>query len=293
MNQTIRSPKNGFISICWLVVILFLVGACGGETKTIETRRGRLKFVQTLQYGNVGSHGAKGWSAIDRQFYLNDQKWWLQEDFDGCDASPNESVEAYTCFKFKDLRESAFIVRVKDDKLDWLKIYEEDSRNSGGKNLGEWVSEEDGKWLIFKDFFYNVETEEKREIKGLPDYPANYFRTVSPDLETVVYEGSCYYGFPGAATELEQKREKYCQELDKLSEQKLVSLWLTDVKTGEARSIQLSSEKYDWLIWDQTKFEARKDWLKFVQKQFIWEMDKEGKFQIVFPVKAKANELKK
>lgn len=272
-------------SLILLMVALATVFGCNllGETKTIEIKRGRLKFVQTLRYGSVGTHGSKGWSVINKEFFLDKKKISPPEELDGCSASPNENVEAFNCFKFKDLREMAYVVRIKDNKPDWIKIYDEDSTRSSGKNLGEWADEIDGKWLIFKDFLFNVLSDEKREIKGLPDYPENYFRAISPDLQTIVYEGSCFYGFPDAPESLKKLREKKCQETEKLYPNNLINLWLTEVKTGEAKFIEVSREKYDWLIWDQAKYPARKDWLKFFQQKLTWEKDQNGKFQLIFP----------
>lgn len=262
-----------------------MITACNmfSETKTFEKQRGRLKFVETLCYGSVGSHGSQGWYSVNKEFYFNERKVSLPEEMDGCDASPNETVEAFNCYVFKELRVMAYVVRIKDDKADSIKIYDDEAINSNGKNLGEWADETDGNWLIFKDFLFNVLNDEKREIKGLPDYPADYFRAVSPDLETIVYEGSCFYGFPDAPEPLKELREKKCQETEKLYPNKLINLWLTDVKTGEAKFIVLSREKYHWLIWEQEKYPARKDWLKLFQQKLTWEKDQNGKFQLVFP----------
>lgn len=254
-----------------------------GETKTTERHRGRLKFVETLRYGNVGTHGSKGWYVINKEFYFNEQKISPPEEMDGCDASPNETVEAFNCYVFKESRVLVYVVRNKDDKPDWIKIYDDESIKSSGKNLGEWADEIDGKWLIFKDFLFNILSDEKREIKGLPDYPENHFRAVSPDLNTIVYEGSCFYGFTDAPEPLKKLREKKCQETEKLYPNKLINLWLIDVKTGEAKFIEVSREKYDWLIWEQEKYSARKDWLKLFQQKLTWEKDQNGKFQLVFP----------
>lgn len=267
-----------------LIFVLAAVLGCNllGETKTIEKQRGRLRFVETLRYGSVGTHGSKGWYSVNKEFYFNEGKISLPEEMDGCDFSPNETVEAFNCYIFKELRVMVYVVKIKDDKPDWIKIYDDEAIKSNGKNLGEWADETDGKWLIFKDFLFNVLSDEKRDLKNLPDYPADHFRAVSPDLETIVYEGSCFYGYLDAPEPLKKLREKKCQETEKLYLNKLINLWLTDVRTGEAKFIEISREKYNWLIWDQAKYPARKDWLKSFQQKLTWEKDQTGKFQLTF-----------
>jgi hypothetical protein len=268
----------------FILFISLMIGSCGfgNQTKTVETKRGRLKYVQTMEYRTGGIHGSKDWYGTGRHFVFNDRKWTPDEDFDGCEASPNEAVEAFNCFKFKNLTETALVLRVKDDKPFVEKIFEGDSRESGGNNLGEWVNAE-GKWLIFKDFFDNVETSERKEIKGLPDYPSKYYRAASPDLETVIYQGACFYGFPEASDEIKRNREKVCNNSPKYDQKNLEILWLIDAQTGETKFIELSRDKYDWLTWNPEKFAARRDWLNAFQSRIVWKKDKNDKYQLAEP----------
>jgi hypothetical protein len=166
------------------------------------------------------------------------------------------------------------------DNMERKDIVVMDSRNN---DSAEWVSIEDGKWLIYKDFLYNVLTDEKIEIKGLPDFPENNYRAASPDLQTIIYQGNCFSQFQPTSEIMHQKSEKFCAETKNLSEQTLIPFWLTDTKTGEATFLTLSRQKFDWLIWNQEKFEKRNDWLKLFQSKLIWEKDKNGKFQLSLP----------
>lgn len=271
------SFKNSTFVFSILIFVSLGCGLFSYETKTTETIRGRIKFVQVSEYREAGTHGGKGWVSASKDFYINGKEWLFQDNFDGCEANPNESIEVFKCFYIKDMKTEEFLLRMNGEDIEHKEIIRDDSIND---NFGEWANLEDGKWLIYKDFFYNVLTDEKIEIKGLPDYPEKYFRAVSPDLQFVLYEGNCFYGFPEAPEDLKKLREKYCEESKDLAKKNLIPFWLTDIKTGETKFIKFSREKYDWLIWNQDKFEARNDWLKLFQKTLIWEKDSKGKFQL-------------
>lgn len=163
-------------SVLAMLILLVAIMACGGKSQTEELKSGRLKFVKTLKYGSAGTHGSQGWYVSDRHFYVNDLAWSptgvKTKDIAGCDASPNKAVEAIKCYSFEDSKESVYILTMKADKPEWVTA--SDSEYRGGTNLGEWVG--DGHWLIFKDYYFDVQTSEKKDIKGLPDFPKNYFR---------------------------------------------------------------------------------------------------------------------
>src|SRR4051812_35936602 len=166
-----------------IAVLLFTVLGCNpfGRSKTEEIKSGRLKFIKTLRYGRTGTHGGSGWYVDDREFSVNGKSCSptgidVNDEIADCESSPNETVEAIKCYSFKDSKEIAYVLRIKDEKPDWAIAYSDEYIKGGGNSLGEWV--DDGKSLIFKDFFYNVQTGEKQEIKGLPDYPYYHFRAV-------------------------------------------------------------------------------------------------------------------
>jgi len=267
------------------MILLLVVLACGGKTDTEEVKSGRLKFVETLKYGSVGTHGSQGWYVSDRNFYVNGESWSPSgikvKDIAGCDSSPNQAVEALKCYDFQDQKESVHILRMKADKPEWVTASDADYR--GGKNLGEWVGE--GHWLIYKDYYFNVETSEKRNIKGLPDFPEEYYRATSPDLGTIVYEETGFntrYDLPPGA-DLEKERAKQYKLFYEHIDKGIAGFWLIDANTGKVTLLELKKEKYDWLRWDQKKFHSRSDWLAYFQKQLVWEKDKSGKYQLAYP----------
>ena len=277
-----------FSTILCAAVLLVVTVSCNlfGASKTEEVKSGRLKYVEMLEYGSVGTSGNQGWYVDDRKFYVNGRKWSpekmdVKDAMAGCEADPNESIEALKCNSFENNVETVYLLQMKGDKPDWATLYQESYIEGRGKSSGEWTN--DGKSVIFKDYYYHILTGEKQEIKGLPDYPQEYFRSTSPDLETVVYQGIHFYGFIDAAGEVERNRQKISGESDRLNKNKLDVLWLVDIKTGVTRFVELSREKYDWLAWDEKKFATRADWLKFFERQIVWEKDKDGKYQLVAP----------
>lgn len=267
--------------------LLFVTVSCNffGASKTEEVKSGRLKFVETLKYGSVGSHGSQGWYVDDRKLYVNGKKWSpegmdINDALLSCEPNPNETIEALKCDSFQN-GETVYLLQMKNDKPDWAMLYQESYTEGRGKSSGEWTN--DGKTVIFKDYYYHVLTGEKQEIKGLPDYPQDYFRGTSPDLETVVYQGIYFNGFIDAAGEIERNRQKIYNDHERLYKNKLEVLWIVETKTGATKFVEVSREKYDWLVWDKAKFESRADWLKFFQSQVVWEKDKNGKYQFAAP----------
>jgi hypothetical protein len=279
---------SNFSTILCAAVLVFVTVSCNlfAASKTEEVKSGRLKYVETLKYGAVGTHGSQGWYVDDRNFYVNGKKWSpekmdVKDAMAGCEADPNESIEALKCTSFDNGNETIYLLQMKADKPDWAILYQEHYTEGRGKSSGEWLN--DGKTVIFKDYYYHILTGEKQEINGLPDYPENYFRAASPDLETVVYQGSYFNGFIDAAGEVERNRQKISGESERLNKNKLEVLWIIEAKTGATKFVELSRDKYDWLIWENTKFATRADWLKFYQSQISWEKDKDGKYQFIAP----------
>lgn len=268
-----------------MMLLLFVILACGGKTKTEEVKSGRLKFVEVLKYGSVGTHGSQGWYVSDRNFYVNGGSWSPDgikaKDIAGCDSSPNKAVEALKCYDFEHQKESVHILRMNADKPEWVTASDADYR--GGKNLGEWVG--DGHWLIFIDYYFNVETSEKSKIKGLPDFPESYFRATSPDLGTIVYEETCFIPRYDLSPDvpLEKERDKQCKLNQEHIDKGIAGFWIIEAKTGKVTILELKKEKYDWLYWNQKTFHSRSDWLDYFQEQLVWEKDKNGKYQLVYP----------
>ncbi len=264
-----------------LVILVTIVLGCG-ESKTDEVKSGKLKYVETLQYGSVGTHGSQGWYVSDRKFFVDGKSWSPDgiktKDLGNCDSSPNEAVEALKCRSYIDSKQQIHILRMKNGKPEWLTI----SGASGDSDAGIWVGE--GHWLLFKDFYFNVETSERREIKNLPDYPKDNFMAASPDLETIIYEESCLMSLYDSETReeipnklLDERCKKY---YDGGIYKGVAAYWLIDAKTGDVKILELKEDKYPSLKRPGLPGENRESNFK---KMVVWEKDKNGKDQLVAP----------
>jgi len=261
-----------------LIILVIIVLGCG-KSKTDEVKSGRLKYVETLRYGSVGTHGSQGWYVDKRQLFVNDREYKPDgiktEDIADCKISPNPAVEAMKCYSFRNeqIRQLDYLLRMKGDQPEWTAINDASDF---------WVG--DGRWLLFKDFYLNVETLERREIKGLPDYPKNYFMAASPDLETIIYEENCSMGLYNLET-----REKIPNKLlDERCKKHydggiyngVAAYWLIDPKTGSVKTLELKEDKYPSLKRPGQPDENRESNFK---KMLVWEKDENGKDQLVAP----------
>ena len=264
--------------------LLAVVLACGAsKSKTQEFKSGRLKYVETLGYGSVGSHGSQGWYVSDRNFYVNEKRWTPTgikvKDIAGCEPSPNTTVEALRCYSFADSKEAVFVLRMKDDQPEWVTA--SDAPYGSGDNLGEWVGE--GRWLLLKDYYFNVSTSERKTIRGLPEYPGKYFRGASPDLKTIIYEEYCFTTRfdlpPGKPRDAEI--EKQCHLSNEHIDQGIIAFWLIDAETGEVKSRELKKQKYPTL--NRSDNRTEREWLENFQKMLVWQKDKDGKDRLAYP----------
>src|SRR5213592_1150968 len=101
--------RSKFSTAICAAVLLFTILGCNlfAASKTEEVKSGRLKYVETLKYGAVGTHGSQGWYVSDRKFYVGGKKWSpekmdVNEAMAGCEADPNEAIEALKCNSFED-----------------------------------------------------------------------------------------------------------------------------------------------------------------------------------------------
>jgi hypothetical protein len=266
------------------MVSVALVLACGAsKTETREIKSGRLKYVETLGYGSVGSHGSQGWYVSDRNFYVNEKRWTPDaskvKDIAGCEPSPNTSVEALKCYSFADSKEAVFVLRMINDKPDWVTA--SDASYGSGDNLGEWAGE--GRWLLFKDYYFNVSTSERREIKGLPEYPGKYFRAASPDLKTIIYEEYCFtarFDLPNDKAR-DQEIERQCKLSNEHIAKGKIAFWLIDAGTGEVKILELKKQNFPML--NRSTNRAEREWLEHFQKLLVWQKDKNGRDRLAYP----------
>jgi hypothetical protein len=250
-------PKNLISSIITLGLWVVLVWGCsdsgsGGASSGDAVERGKIKFVKT---------------SYSRSFYVNGKKWWPADDqefakkINWCDLSPNAAVEVLRCFG--DSTEdygTTYILKMKG---------EEPVVNKLDEGTGSvWVNE-DGRWLLYRKFFYNVETEEKIEVKGMPwaddpksSAPVQYVLGISPDMKTVV--------------------RKYRDLPRKKGEDDFISLEIIDTQTGNSEIRKVNFTENQWLNDYQNPSKDIQP-PPATSKQFGWEKGQDGKDKIILP----------
>ncbi len=265
-----------------LTAVLALGSTACAKSKKEEHQSGRLNYVETLKYGAAGTHGSHGWYVSAQHFYVDGQRWsppnMKMNDVARCEPSPNQSVEALKCSSFADLKESSFVLRMKDNRPEWVTVSSHEYR--GGNNLGEWVG--DGRWLLFRDYYFNVLTSERRAIKGLPDDPGKYFRAASPDLKTIIYEEYCFIGRPDLPDDdqKEKKTTEQCQVSSQHATKGVFAFWLIDAETGAVKILELKRDNYPTI--DRGKSGAAGYNARF-QELLTWKKDSIGKDELVSP----------
>jgi hypothetical protein len=250
--------------------------ACGllGETTTHESVRGRLKFVYTSTA--TGSYGnEKTYSFSSGHFRFSGSRVWALGSFPSCSPSPNEAREAFACSRQEDMRELVDVVAVVGDRPRAVNIHDGDLRDS--THSPAWVGDREGRWLVFKDFLYDVETGEKRPITGAPGPYDAAFRAASPDVETVAYQLPCLAGL--AESETAKKIEALCADADA---RQLEVLWLVEVRTGAVEVRRLRRSDHEWLT-DGGRVSGGDVWLASFRRHLVWERDDQGRFRLVAP----------
>ena len=264
-----------------LVVIgLFLVIGCGGSSDTgapygddpnaRKIERGRLKFV--ISATSIHTKTTSIYRSVHSQFYVDGKEWSpdgepeFAEKFEMCDSSPNLNLEVLLCSSgFGEAPQSTYILRMKNDKPEVVKI-------EAGNDF-TWI-DDDGRWLIFKKLFYNIETDEKIEFNGMPfpdevnSSPRTSLRAVSPDKKTIVTNF-------GDSPRTETKNGKEGTE-------KFVTLWIVDTEKGEFEKRKVSFTKNPWL---NDHKQPEKDFIPPPEtyRHFVWKKDADGRDRLVVP----------
>ena len=166
-----------------------------------------------------------------------------------------------------------------NDKPEWVTA--SDAPYGSGDNLGEWVGE--GRWLVFKDYYFNVTTSERKAIKGLPEYPGKYFRAASPDLKTVIYEEYCFttrFDLPSDKPR-DAEIEKQCKVSNEHIDKGIIAFWLIDADTGDVKILELKRQKYPTL--NRSNNDLEREWLENFRKMLVWKRGANGKDQLVYP----------
>jgi len=275
--------KRKLSSILLITIVLAFVSMACAKTKSDDHKSGRLNFVESLKYGPAGVHGQPGWYVTDRNLYVNGRRWRPDnikvDDIARCEPSPNTAVEALKCYSFADLKESVFILRMKANQPEWVTV--SDAPYGSGDNLGEWVG--DGQWLLFRDYYFNVTTSERKPVKGLPDDPGKYFRAASPDLKTVIYEEYCFTTRLDLPPDKPRDKEieKQCQQSNDHIAKGIIAFWLIDTETGNMKLLELKKDSYPTL--DRSKSGTESGFIANFRKLLAWKKDSSGKDQLVSP----------
>jgi hypothetical protein len=264
------------------VVCLFLTLGCGGGSATSgnapgdnpnerKDERGRLKFVARAT--SIHTKTTSIYRSVSRSFYVDGKEWSPEGDkdfaekFESCDTSPNPKIEILRCSSgFGETPKATYILRMKNDKPEVVKI------EAG--NDGTWI-DDDGHWLLFKKLFYNVETDEKIEVKGMPfaddEYgssPVQYVLGVSPDKKTVV---TIFDSLP--RTETKNGKE---------GTEEFLTLWIVDTVAGVFEKRKVSFTKNPWLADYKQPYDdivpPSETW-----RSFVWKRGADGKDKLVVP----------
>lgn len=260
MNRSVTS--SGIAAIMLLLIVL---GCIGGKTDDHEiVSNGVITFRKDLKYGAVGTHGSQGFYVASRHIIYKNDEWTppqgakYVDDIASCEASPNSEVKVLKCVVIMVDGGGTILIREKNNQPEIQQI----SEGYDDKNEGEWVNL-DGKWLLFRDYLINVETGERRDIKPLPEDPGGSYSSfvgMSPDLKTAVFGGSVV-----------SKPE---------AKERLIAVRLIDIDTGKIEERSVNATRNPWIFDSETRYLKNGLW---VSSKFIWEKDKQGRDQLVFP----------
>ena len=263
----------------WLKLDKTYVNVETGEQKERGVTRGRLKFGRADH--NEFDDAFQRWyvMGIEGALFVNGERWLppdkpsLAAGFLSCDTSPNQEVEILRCHN----SEAIYLVRMKNDKPEVQKIPESNlmfTLPDVSKAVSEdpvnniWISEE-GRWLLFREFYLNVETGKQIKIKKIsPENGKKSFVepykviAVSPDMKTIV--------------------EKYDDNIYSEEAESFIKLEITDIETGKVKNLKVSLTKNPWLN-ENTKPENEIQPSPAPSKHFVWEKGANGKDKIVAP----------
>lgn len=260
------------------LVWMFLVLGCGGlssgsgeSSSDRVSERGRLKFV--ISATSIHTNTRSIYRSVHSRFYVDGKEWSPEGDedfadkFQYCDTSPNPSVEILRCPSgFGEQPKSTYILRMKNDKPEVKKIEAGDD--------GTWI-DDDGRWLLFRKLFYNIETDEQIPVKGMPfaddepsSSPIQYVRGVSPDKKTV-------------AANLDSTPRTETKNGKEGTEQ-FLTLWIIDTETGATEKRKVSLTKNSWLKDHKQPYGDIVPPPETIKK-FVWKRGANGKDVLVVP----------
>lgn len=265
-----------------LILPMIVLGCFWGEKKTETHKSGRLEYIEYLRYGPAGTSSTKGWYINERELKVNGRRWQSEEiDVNDikCEKSPNEAVEALHCNSFNNMKQTVYIIRMKGDQPELVTASQIEFVK--GNDSGSWT--DDGYWLLFRNYYFNVQTSEKKEVKGLPGEVDNCFIVTSPDLETIIYRDNCYDFVRDESGEV-INMDEYKKHYDKSQERQkngIAAFWLIEARTGEVKILELKITDYPFAKNPSPYLTV--DWLKEFKSKLVWEKDKNGKDRLVYP----------
>ena len=268
-------PDSSFIRNLTMLALIGLglvFGCTSNNSKATDddapkTIRGRFMFTKSLHALRVGDSYV--YRDVTQYFFFDGKPWAPADDpgladrVGGCDTSPNSAIEMLRCSgDFAEGYRTTYILRVNDGRPEAKKI--DETCGTGPV----WI-DNDGQWMLFPKCYYNVVTDEKIPVKGMPfaddpqgSTPVQYVLGVSPDKKTVI--GS-YDLYP-----------------DSSDKDKLVKLWVIDPVSGKAEIRKASLARFPWL----TDYEQpTSDILPpaAASKHFVWKRGVDGRDTLVEP----------
>lgn len=260
------------------VVWLFLVIGCGGSSGSGDgslsdrvSQRGRLKFVASAT--SIHTNTRSIYRSVSRAFFVDGKEWSPDSDeefaekFEDCDTSPNPNIEILRCPSgWGEEPKATYILRMKNDQPEVKKI------EAG--NDGTWI-DDDGRWLLFRKLYYNIETDEQIPVKGMPfadeeisSSPIQYVHGVSPDKKTVA-------AILDSIPRTETKNGKEGTE-------KFLTLWIIDTETGVTEKRKVSFTKNAWLNDHKQPYDDIVPPPETI-KSFVWKRGANGRDVMVVP----------
>ena len=282
-----KMRKNLHNSIILLFVGVLITLGCKGCTvvgrndpEALQVERGRFKVIRT----RVESHSEFfPYRKIEQKIYFDGKEWipdipdknyadGIEEKFGdraSCSTSPNPNVEVLLCGDHEDRTTSTYVLRIKNDQPEAQFI------SSGLSYV--WI-DDDGRWLLNKQFYYNIETDEKIAVKGisyaedetaeydrddgLSHYLFEYVVAVSPDKKTII-------GM------LDHKPIKKGAE-------EFLTLDVIDAETGNVKKQTINFTKNRWLKVEEKDAVSDLPPPSETSKHFVWKKDANGKDQPIF-----------
>ncbi|CAN5558871.1 hypothetical protein BH10CHL1_BH10CHL1_43210 [soil metagenome] len=250
--------------VAGLLLALFLLTACGEKHAYVDTARGPFLCRKKSVYKwDISPHtgGQNRWFSDGYDVFVDQKKFapsdypTFVDDLASCSLSPNPAVPTMIFLGVNYDRGGIYLLRAVSNQAVLTHVAPYNSNDEGA-----WTN--DGRWLLFREFFVNVETGERQAISRLPDAPDSYYTliAIAPDRRTVVLFDN--YDIP---------THRY-------------TLLFCDTETGAVQPLLFDVNRYPWLQ-DKDHPIAGVDHSNhlWISAQFQWRKDATGKDVVVYP----------